>query len=219
MDWKKFHSNAFKEFDKAKATKLIIDIRGNERGADEVLAALQKYLLKENCITTNYVMRVRYSIVPSDLKPYLFTWDESVFDFSGRVTKNADNSFSFLSANEKAATYKGSKKAFKSKIYLLVNASNSSATFYMDKLFKECAIGQLAGETTGGSKKGINGWNIFFLKLPHSRIEVDIPIFGQFNDNEPDEGIRPDIFLPRTIDDLKSEMDGQLERLIIELKE
>jgi hypothetical protein len=40
--------------------------------------------------------------------------------------------------------------------------------------------------------------------LPNSKIEVDIPIFGQFNDNEIDEGIKPDIHVDRTFEDLKS---------------
>lgn len=218
IDWKLFLKNAFKEFETAKASKLVIDIRGNEGGSDEVLEELQKYILQETCTITNFEERLRYSIVSTELKPYLFTWDESVLNFNGRVKRNSDKSFSFTSGNGKTTTYIGNKRAFKGEIFLLVNAANSSATFYLAKLFKDCGIGELAGDTTGGSKKGINGGNVLFLRLPNSRVEVDIPIFGQFNDNEPDEGIKPDIFLPRTMDDLKNEKDGQLERLIIKLK-
>ena len=219
IDWKKFLNNAFKEFEKSKATQLIIDIRGNEGGADEVLEELQKYILKENCITNNFEERLRYSIVPTDLQPYLFTWDKSVFDFSSRVKQNADKSFSFTSGNQTTTTYKANKKAFNGNIYVLVNAANSSATFYLAKFIQECSIGKIVGETTGGSKKGINGGNVLFLRLPNSRVEVDIPIFGQFNDKEIDEGIKPDIPIQRTIEDIKSGADGQLERLIGKIRE
>ncbi len=219
IDWKKFLKDAFKEFDKAKATKLIIDVRGNEGGADEVLEELQKYIQKDDCTTDNFEERLRYVNVSEALQPYIFTWDKSIFDFSGRVRKNPDGSYSFSNGNTKTTLYEGSKKAFEGEISLLVNAANSSATFYLAKFFKECSIGKVVGETTGGSKKGINGGNVLFLRLPHSKVEVDIPVFGQFNDAAMAGGIEPDIRIERTLEDLKNRTDGQLSRLITLLKE
>jgi hypothetical protein len=70
------------------------------------------------------------------------------------------------------------------------------------------------GETTGGSKKGINGGNIFFLRLPNSRIEVDIPVYGSFNNDAKDEGIAPDVFIPRTITGVREGIDVQLTELL-----
>ena len=75
-------------------------------------------------------------------------------------------------------------------------------------------MGTLAGEPTGGSLKGINGGNVLFLRLPNSRVEVDIPVYGQFDDDAPDGGIQPDILIGKTRDDLINQNDGQLERLI-----
>ncbi len=219
IDWKKFLNAAFREFDKAKAEKLIIDIRGNEGGADEVLEELRQYIQKVDCNVKNFDERLRYTRVSDELQPYIFTWDRSVLDFSGRVRKNENGSYSFVNGNTKTTTYNRSRKAFQGDIYLLVNAANSSATFYLAKYFKDCSFGKIVGATTGGSKKGINGGNVLFLRLPNSKIEVDIPIFGQFNDYEIDEGIKPDIPVDRTFEDLKSGSDGQLERLITKLNE
>jgi hypothetical protein len=64
----------------------------------------------------------------------------------------------------------------------------------------------------------MNGGNILFLRLPNSRIEVDIPIFGQFRDDAAAGGIEPDIPLARTLEDLQNGRDGQLERLISQLQ-
>jgi hypothetical protein len=100
-DWKKFLKAAFREFDKAKAEKLIIDIRGNEGGADEVLDELQQYIQKSDCTTENFDERLRYAKVPDALQPYVFTWDKSVLDFNGQVRKNQDGSYSFVNGNEK----------------------------------------------------------------------------------------------------------------------
>jgi hypothetical protein len=218
-DWKKFLKAAFRKFDKAKAEKLIIDIRGNEGGADEVLDELQQYIQKSDCTTENFDERLRYAKVPDALQPYVFTWDKSVLDFNGQVRKNQDGSYSFVNGNEKTTTYRRSRKAFEGDIFLFTNAANSSATFYLAKHFRDCGIGKIVGQTTGGSKKGINGGNLLFIRLPNSRIEVDIPIFGQFNDNEIDQGIEPDIHIERKIEDLSSEEDEQLKRLISKLNE
>jgi C-terminal processing protease CtpA/Prc len=214
MDWKQFLKEAFKTFEKANTTQLVIDIRGNEGGLDEVLEVLQQYILKDNCIIKNFEERVRYQSVPENLRPYLSTWDNSILDFTGKVEPNKDGLYNFISNNEKTSTYKGSKKAFQGDIYLLVDASNSSATFYLAKMVKDCGVAKLVGETTGGSKKGINGGNIFFLRLPNSRIEVDIPVYGSFNNDAKDEGISPDVFIPRTITGVRKGVDVQLTELL-----
>jgi C-terminal processing protease CtpA/Prc len=217
-DWKKFLKNAFRELEKAKAEKLIIDLRGNEGGADEVLEVLQPYLMKGPCTVQNFEERMRYASVPASLKPYVFTWDKSIYDFRDKVKRNPDGSYRFATDNPPTTTYPGSRKAFEGEIYFLMDASNSSATFYLAKWVKECGIGTLAGETTGGSQKGINGGNLFFLRLPHSRVEVDIPVFGQFNDQAPKGGIAPDLPLPRTREDVMQGVDGQLNRLLTHIR-
>ncbi len=214
MDWKKYLKNAFREFDKAGARKLIIDIRGNEGGADEVIDELRKYLLKTDCKPRGFEERIRYASVPAELRPYAFTWDQSVLDFGDRVERISDGSFRFSDMPHEDPTYRGSRGAFDGQVYLFTDAANSSATFYLAKFFKACGIGKLVGETTGGSLKGINGGNLFFFRLPHTRVEVDIPIYGQFDDSALNGGISPDIPMPRTVAYIQKAEDGALKRLL-----
>lgn len=214
LDWKRFLKEAFAQYQRQKVTNLIIDIRGNEGGAEEVIGELQKYILKSDCKVGGFEERLRYDYVSDNLKPYLSTWDESVYDLRGRVKRNENGFYSFTSNQTNSSTYKKSNKAFRGNIFLLTDASNSSATFYLAKIAKDCGVAILVGETTGGSQKGINGGTIFFLRLPNTKIEVDIPIYGQFKDNAVDQGISPDIEIPRTLKGIKEGSDEQLEGLI-----
>ena len=87
---------------------------------------------------------------------------------------------------------------------ILIDASNSSATFQFAQMIKENKLASLVGKTTGGNQRGINGSAFFFVTLPNSRIEVDLPLVGNFVGAErptgvsipfleiPDAGINPD---------------------------
>jgi len=58
---------------------------------------------------------------------------------------------------------------------------------------------------------GITGGQIFFLKLPKTKIEVDIPLIGYYPDSQlPDEGIIPDITVSVELKDFQRNIDTQL---------
>jgi C-terminal processing protease CtpA/Prc len=214
MDWKKYLKEAFKKFEKENTTDLIIDIRGNEGGLDAVIEELQQYMLKKDCDYGAFEERIRYTYVDEELRPYLKTWDNGIYDFRGKVSQNSNGSYSFTSKKDQIMRFKRSNKAFEGNIYLFVNAANSSSTFYLTSITKTCGSAEIVGETTGGNQKGLNGGNIFFLRLPNSGIEIDIPVYGQFNDAAADGGIEPDVFIKRRPEDLKNSTDGQLDRLV-----
>jgi hypothetical protein len=55
----------------------------------------------------------------------------------------------------------------------------------------------LIGSPSGGNRRGINGGAFFFLHLPNSKIEIDIPLVATLpSQPEPDAGLIPD----KTID-------------------
>ena len=110
------------------------------------------------------------------------------------------------------------KNTFSGEAFLLTDAANSSATFYMARFFKMSGIAKIVGQTTGGSQKGINGGNYLFLTLPNSKVEIDIPVTGNFNDDAPDEGISPDIFIHPNADDIAKGIDSELAFMINYLK-
>ncbi len=211
MDWKNFLKESFNTLKKNKIANLIIDVRGNEGGLDEVLAELGKYLLKAPCTVDNYETRVRYVQITSSIQPYLSTWDKSVYDLSGKVAPT-DNSFYTVPGERKQNTYPSARNPYQGRVYLLVDAANSSATFYLARLAKECGFATLVGQETGGSRRGLNAGNTLFLRLPNSKIEVDIPIFGTFPRSEqPARGIKPDFEVQPKVNDIINGIDPELE--------
>lgn len=208
FEWDKFLKNAFSEIRKRRASKLVIDLRWNEGGQDEVLLALGRYLARKQLTIPVRTDLVRYTKVPEDIKPWLFTWDNSIFDLSDRAVPYKDGYFVLQTGD--LPEIEPAPAAFLGDTYLLVNAANSSATFYFAEIAKENRLALLIGETTGGSQQGLNGGTMFFLRLPGSQIEIDIPVIGTFSTDKPSGGIVPDIPVTETPEDIAKGGDSVL---------
>jgi hypothetical protein len=200
FEWSEFLKNAFKEIKKRKTNNLVIDIRWNEGGQDEVLLFIGQNITKQPIKIPQRQDLVRYNKISAELKPYLFTWDNTFFDLSPKTKPYNDDYFQFIGEN----TYQIQpfKNAFEGNTYLLVNGSNSSATFYFAEIAKENKLATLIGEPTGGNQQGLNAGTMFFLRLPNSKIEIDIPIIGTFSDDKSAGGIIPDVLVKPTLEDL-----------------
>ena len=211
MDWRKFLKQSFTTLKKQKIPHLVIDIRDNEGGLDEVIEALGNYVLQQDCQVENFQDKVRYKTISATVRPYVTTWDTSVYDLSKKIIPAEAGYYAFKD-DPPLARFRASPNAYKGKIYLLINAANSSATFYLSRLAKSCGLATLIGQETGGSLQGINGGTILFLRLPNSQIEIDIPVFGGFaRTPQPANGIQPDMEILPNIEDLRKGKDTELE--------
>jgi len=80
---------------------------------------------------------------------------------------------------------------------------------------KEYNLATIIGQPTGGNQRGINGGYIFFHRLPHSKIEIDIPVIKttiqEVTSITPNGGIVPDIIVDKTIPDFINGIDTELE--------
>jgi C-terminal processing protease CtpA/Prc len=76
----------------------------------------------------------------------------------------------------------------------------------------------LIGSETGGTQMGINGGQIFFLTLPKTQLEIDIPLIGYYpSANLDDQGIMPDIEVQPTIEDFKKKTDVHIKYIVDKL--
>lgn len=212
VDWKAFLKNVFKTLNTKKIKNLIIDIRGNEGGLDEVGAQLAKYIVKSPLTIETMVSKLRYNNVPETLRPFLSTWDKSFFDIRNQVNAIGGGYYSFKK-NEGEFTIQPVSDHFKGNVFLLIDGANSSATFNLAKAFKQHNLATLIGEPTGGNLRGINGGRMFFVQLPHSKIEFDIPLISSHPlEEQPDAGLQPDITVMENLEDIFSGKDAVLEK-------
>jgi hypothetical protein len=211
-DWHAELDAVFADLNARGVRLLVIDLRDNGGGSD-VGDDLLAHLIHEPLIVADYRERLRYRRVPEALRPYLHTWDRSFFDWGDRA-RDVDGRFYTRVRADDAPGDRIAPRApfFAGQVKVLVGPTNSSATFVFASRVKASGLATLVGRTTGGNRRGINGGAFFFLRLPHSGIELDVPLVGQFPVTpQPDEGVAPDIPVRWTVADIVAGRDPDRE--------
>jgi C-terminal processing protease CtpA/Prc len=209
-DWRAFLDQTFAEFETRGVRKLIVDVRGNEGGldcGDEIIARLIDAPLQREA----YARRVRYRETPERLNQYLDTWDNSFRNWGDDATPAGDGWFDLRGeGGVDAIAPKGPR--FRGELVVLIDAQNSSATFQFANAITTQRLGRLIGMPTGGNRRGINGGAFFFLRLPASGLEADLPLIARFPATpQPDAGIEPDERVPLTRAAITAGRDAALE--------
>ena len=211
-NWKAFIADSFAQLAAAPKRALVIDLRGNEGGLD-VGDELLPFLAAQPIEVAVAPRRVRYRDVPADLDPFLDTWDPS-FRHWGDDARRVDERFFDLHSDSEPAgrtTIAPRGPRFAGKVFVLIGPDNSSATFQFAERVRSARLGTLVGRPTGGNLRGINGGAFFFLRLPASRLEVDVPLIARFPSGLlPDAGLAPDVRVAESIDDLRNGRDVEM---------
>jgi hypothetical protein len=210
-DWTAFLAASFETLRSQNIKHLIVDIRANEGGLDCGDAIIAR-LIDRDLPRTAYERRVRYRTTPADLDTYLDTWDPSFKNWGTDAVK-IDEQFYRLSEKEgeSRAAIKPVGPKYDGKLSVLIGPTNSSATFQFAALIQQHKLGRLIGTPTGGNLRGINGGAFFFLRLPQSGLEADLPLIGTFPITpQPDAGVIPDILVQDSIVDSVQNRDAAL---------
>ncbi len=228
-DWKAWLNERLDELADRNPLALIVDLRGNE-GGNDVGDEILKRLAREDLKISSYRRLVRYRKTPADLNPYLDTWDRS-FQNWGDAAKELPQPwptappvhYFLLTRYDDDAVgndvIPAIGKPFRGQVFVLIDPSNSSATFQFARLVQEKKLGRLVGQPTGGNLRGINGGAFFFLRLPKSQIEMDLPLIATFPSTpQPDTGLTPDLPVVPTLDDIVEGRDPGLEQVTQLLK-
>ena len=198
LDWKAYLENFFKETQEKNSKYLLLDLRGNEGGLMEVYWELFKYLTAEPLRLKRDSQGTVYEMVRNEFKPYLETYDPTFFDLTGKVTKKDYDFYEFNDVGLKYLEVKPSQYAFDGEIFILIDSANSSATYYLAKFLKQNQLAKLIGAPTGGNMMGTNGGQFFLLKLPYTKLEVDVPLIAYHpHEDAEDGGLEPDILVER----------------------
>ena len=216
LDYKQFLADAFAKLKEKEVEHLIIDIRKNNGGNDEIKHELFTYFDIDRKLAgiPDREGRSRYRTFPEGLKSYIQTWGDNPWYFNlepDREDKTAGY-YIFEEQIDKSNWPKEKKNAFSGKIYLLSSPGNTSLAYYTTRDFKKYKVGTVIGKETGGNLRGINGGQILFLRLPNSGIEIDFPVVGGFTfGDQPNQGVLPDVETQTSLQDFLEERDVEME--------
>ncbi len=198
-DWQGWLSSRLDSLKGAKG--LIVDLRRNEGGNDCGDMILSR-IASQDIVRPRAKRLVRYQQTPKSLDPYLDTWDDSFRNWDNAASRFDDRYFA-LNREDDLPVLAAKGPRIDVPMIVLTSAQNSSATFQFAQLARAGGFATLMGETTGGNRRGINGGAFFFVRLPASGLEFDLPVIGYFPyAREPDAGLVPDIRISETAQDI-----------------
>jgi hypothetical protein len=210
-DWKTWLNTRLDELAADTGARgLVVDIRRNEGGLDCGHEILARFLRAPSALPQRRLVRFRKT--PEHLNNILDTWDDSFRTLGDNATVFDDR---FFALPENNTTVQPSGKRIDKPLVVLTSATNSSATYAFAQRCKNSGAGRLVGETTGGNQRGINGGAFFFVRLPASGIEFDLPLIGTFAPTlQPDAGVVPDVPATTTAADIAAGRDPVLDRAV-----
>ncbi len=219
FDWKAIIDDAFETLNNQKIPNLIIDIRENEGGQGEVGEYILEQVIREPFAVSAMQASVRYLTIPEAYQKHIGTWDKFSYDFTKKVAEKQDDYYLLKQKYSVGGkTYQPKKNGYQGNVYLITDASNSSATHLMATYAKRIKNITLVGQETGGNQLGTNGSFMFFLRLPNTRVEIDIPVIHMFipplTGEAQDGGIQPDVVVEKTWKDIALGKDTEVEKIL-----
>ncbi len=210
---------------KANGTKhLILDLRGNGGGSEDVSVALGRYLFDAPFTWTKPLRykAIRYGDLPDHINSWgdrdaLFNPDPALF------TKTSDGMYERIVDKTAPESDDGNTTIehlpiadlhFGGKLTLITDARNGSATTRLIAQFKEKRGARLVGEDSAGSAEGPTAGQLFVVTLPNSGLKLRIPnAWNRTNIArfEPRMGVRVDEGVIPTIADFAIGRDRQME--------
>lgn len=207
-----FLEKSFAEIRKNKIDNLIIDLRYNPGGWDNTGEVLLTYLIDT---PTYYYRRIHAVTDSSEFLQLSSVSKEELKNIKAELIPEKDGTYTVKEEyNHTLAIQHPQKDRFTGKVYFLINGGTGSSAGEFSAVAYSNRLGVFVGEETQGNYTGDNGGEFIPLRLPQTRIYVNIPLLYYDNAVAPPaqvgRGTIPDHIIPINIKDLLSGTDTQL---------
>ena len=195
---------------------LVLDLRGNGGGSDDASEGLLRYLI-DAPVRAKRSVRRRTIRVDSALAAAFDTWGDRAPIFTPAAVLFDARSDGWFAEKGAAEILQPAAGAFRGRVSVLVDRSNSSATTMLLAVLQQVGAHtgrlRLIGEETGGSAEGVTAGQILFLKLLNSGLRVRIPLKRSDVNVAafiPGLGVLPDVDATETLADFRAGIDRAL---------
>jgi hypothetical protein len=181
VDATAFLGGFFRTLKARRVEHLIIDLRDNGGGSEDVSVALGRYLLKRPFTWSKpvWLKAIRYG----DLPKYLDSWGDrqQLFEPAVEGFRHLDSGWweriPRVGAEDDESTVQQdvSPDRFDGRVTLLTGPRNGSGATRTIAQLKEKIGASLVGEDSAGSAEGPTAGHIFLMTLPNSGLRVRIP--------------------------------------------
>lgn len=219
--FRKFYKESFAEIQKKNTKTLIIDLRNNGGGRLNEIVKLYSYLadstfvfLKKPEVVSRASLfngvyfnkgTVAVKVVKALFSPLIYGY------LLLNVHKDKDGRNYFDSETQ---PHQINKKAFKGKIYVLINGASFSASSILSSNLKGSKRATFVGEETGGDYNGTVAGFMPVICMPNSKLKVRIGIMNMapyYQTEVFGHGIFPDVPLTPTLEDQIQGKDPELD--------
>jgi Peptidase family S41 len=212
-----FLENSFRLLRSAGIRNLVIDLRNNPGGSNDLAMELNTYLFDK---PLRHVRNARANFQRVPFRAHC-TGTESGADIDAvdsvlqtNYAPGDDGHYYITTTANK--TWYPSKHAFTGNVIVLQNPGTNSAASMICSYLKSLGRATLVGEETGASYEGANAGFKLRYTLPKTKIEIILPVMRYEYDvkdiNGPrGRGVIPDVKVVNTVKDMLANKDAQLE--------
>lgn len=220
-NFRKYYEESFVKIQEHNSQTLIIDLRNNGGGRLSEIVNLYSYLAdsafvflkKSEVVSRASLFEGAYfnkgtfpvKVVKAIFSPFVYGY----LLFAVRKDQDGKN---YIYSGTKP--HKIHEKAFKGKIYVLINGASFSASSILSSNLKGSKRATFIGEETGGDYNGTVAGFMPVLRLPHSKLKIRIGIMNIAPYHQTEvfgHGIYPDVPITPSLEDQITGKDTELE--------
>ena len=208
-----FLKRSFDNIQSKGSKALILDLRGNLGGEDELGKSLFSYLVDEpfKYYEDLIVNKMSFTFFPK------YTDGRNNFNIPEGMAEVRADGRAHATNSPDAQVHPPSKPKFSGRLYVLIDGGSFSTTAEFLTEVRSHHLATFIGEESAGAYYGNNSGTVARITLPNTKLGIYIPLVSSYmlvsgdHPHEAARGIVPDFPVKRTIGDLLSGVDRDLE--------